>query len=231
MSRIDLDGGRGGMRGVYTADAVRAVRELHADNIELPAAGGPLAEYLEAQVQVLEAAHADRDERVAIQVSNWHPERLGWSAERILDESFDVSDARRTVAREHGFAGWDDVDPGAVFDAAFERAVDGMLAGDLHALVTWLDDSPERVHARSPFGHRATALHYLGSNGVETWRQVVPQNAAALAQYLVRRGADRAATMPVYGAALTAHALATTSAHPFEAGVAELLAHVLDPSS
>jgi hypothetical protein len=219
------------VRGVHISEAVRSVRELQATSMELPSAGGLLIEYLDAQAEVLLAAHRDQDERVAVQVSNWHPEHIGCSAERILEQAFEEVDAHTTIAREHGFAQWSDLDPDARFDGGFERAIDGMLAGDLHALVSWLDDAPEGVGTRSPFGHHATALHYLGANGVETWRQVVPASAAALAQYLVRRGADRSATMSVYGGQLTAYALAMSSAHPFDAGVAGLLAGVLDPTS
>ena len=47
---------------------------------------------------------------------------------------------------------------------------------------TVLASDPSLIHRRSSFGHRSTLLHYVGSNGVETYRQRVPMNLAEIAK-------------------------------------------------
>ncbi len=142
-----------------------------------------------------------------------------------------ADDARWTLAREHGFADWAAVElaGGTLLDARFEEAVDVVLAGDLARLDDLLVTTPSLARARSAYGHRATLLHYLAANGVETWRQVVPSNAATVARCLCAAGADVGATMTVYGGELTTLPLVETSAHPAEAGVTAALVEVLSP--
>jgi hypothetical protein len=62
-------------------------------------------------------------------------------------------------------------------------------------------------------------LHYVGSNGVETYRQKVPLNLAAITRLLVEAGADVNATANMYGGGSTALGLLVTSDHPAKAGV------------
>ena len=105
--------------------------------------------------------------------------------------------------------------------------MDAVVTGDLPALTEILDVRPELVRARSCYGHGATLLHYLGANGVETYRQRTPMNAAAVAGFLIDRGAAVAAEANVYGGGQTTLALLLTSAHPAEAGVTDAVAAVL----
>src|SRR5512134_1794628 len=72
---------------------------------------------------------------------------------------------------------------------------------------TWFWSVPDLVIWRSHYGHRATLLHYLAANGVETYRQRVPRNASSLASLLTQRGADPHATATMYGAAQTTRGL------------------------
>ena len=106
-------------------------------------------------------------------------------------------------------------------DPEFEAALFELLGGRRDALAARLDANPRLVRARSVFGHDATLLHYLASNGVETWRQVVPANAPEMARLLVERGADPRATMRCYGDRFSVQDLLETSAHPRAAGVLE----------
>ena len=70
-------------------------------------------------------------------------------------------------------------------------------------------------------------LHYLAANGVEIHRQVVPGNAAAVAELLLAHGAGVDATATAYGGELTTLDLLLSSAHPAHAGVTAELAAVL----
>ena len=61
--------------------------------------------------------------------------------------------------------------------------------------------------------------NYIGSNGVETYRQRVPLNLAEITRLLIDAGADVNATANMYGGGSTALGLLVTSDHPARAGV------------
>lgn len=152
-----------------------------------------------------------------------------------LAPSYGEADARAIIAREHFFSDWD---AAAAFFAArrrpqspvarFEAAADAIVAGDLETLTRLLRADRELVRARSVRRHRATLLHYVGSNGIEGFRQRTPANIVDIAAALLDAGADVNATAPMYGAGDTTLGLAATSIHPVTAGVLEpLLAFLL----
>ncbi|MGI9598737.1 MAG: hypothetical protein ACR2QK_21410 [Acidimicrobiales bacterium] len=194
-------------------------------------AGFPVIRWLTERASLLLAGWRDRHPAVAPIVSNWHPELVGRS-DQVLARRPTEDDARVTVARELGFNSWTAVETGGgeVMDPEFESTVDAILAGDDERLVLALTRNPALVTRRSAFGHRATLLHYLGSNGVETERQVVPRNGAALIATLLEAGADAEATMQVYGGSFTTLELLETSAHPWQAGVGESMVVALGSS-
>ena len=166
-------------------------------------------------------------------VKSWWPPALGQSMDDILASDFAEDDARLAIAREHGFPDWASVAAlgDARLDPAFEAAVDVLMAGDALGLGNALEEKPTLNSATSAYGHQATLLHYIAANGVESHRQVTPLNAATLAQMLIDAGADRSAHANMYGGGQTPLALAATSAHPAEAGVADALCQVLRPEA
>ena len=95
------------------------------------------------------------------------------------------------------------------------------------ALRGLLSSDPSLVRRRSSFGHRATLLHYVGSNGVETYRQRVPMNLAEIARLLVEAGADVNARAEMYSGS-TVLGLLVTSDHPARAGVTGDVVKVLE---
>jgi len=165
----------------------------------------------------LQAGHA----ALYREISNYHPAWLGKAEEQLREAGLSYEDCRDAIAAEYGFGDWPTLAGLKVltYDPVFEGAVNALLAGDLAGLTERLDRRPELVQQRSSYGHRATLLHYAASNGVELWRQQVPANLPALTRLLLARGADREATMYVYGGAHTARELLATSVHPFRAGV------------
>ena len=151
-----------------------------------------------------------------------------------LAPSYTEGDARAIIARAHFFADWDAF---AAFAAArrdpsspvarFEAAADAIVAGDLATLARLLHGDPELVRARSTRRHRATLLHYVGSNGIEGFRQRTPKNIVEVAAALLDAGADVDATAQMYGSDDTTIGLAATSIHPVTAGVLEPLLALL----
>lgn len=206
---------------VYVCDEVREVQRLHEDVLRDESRQLPVCDQLALQAQRILEAHRSGDSTVVTHITCWHPVWVGHSAEEILRQDFSLDDARQTIAREYGFADWADVEQRGAEppDRDFELAVDAILSGDVETLRGLLKSRPSLVHQRSSFGHRSTLLHYCGSNGVETYRQVVPLNLAEVTQALLDAGADVNATAEMYGGGSTTIALLISSSYPAEAGV------------
>ena len=203
-------------------DAVRDVRALYR-----PA---PISDFestfalLQSHANILYKAYRERNAVVKFQISCWHPKLVGKKLDEIFDCDFSPDDAQLTLAREFGF---EDVESARTnsteLDQEFECCVDLCLAGNVDELKKRLDRKPDLVSQRSSFGHGAQLLHYLGANGVETWRQIVSLNIVQVAQTLLATGADPAATFRVYGGQFDTLAMVQSSAHPKEAGVEDRL--------
>jgi hypothetical protein len=160
---------------------------------------------------------------------NWLPRSAGRGAQELLDTPLSLDDAFEAVSRAHGFTGWraasSSVERGA---PDFEGVVELLLAADLAGLEAALDAAPDLVRRRSHYGHRATLLHYVAANGVETYRQRVPRNAAKITALLLARGADRFAKADMYGDSRTTRSMLLSSSHPAHAGVTADILELLD---
>ncbi len=214
---------------VYVSEQVREVERLHRDLLTDGCRQLSIRNQLDQQAHRIVEGHKAGDRAVVTHITCWHPKLLCRSADDIMNSDFTEDDARQTIAREYGFTDWADVEArgSAPPDPAFELAVDTFLRGDVEQLGMLLSADPPLVRRRSSFGHRATLLHYVGSNGVETYRQQVPMNLAGIARLLVEAGADVNARAWMYGGS-TALGLLVTSDHPVKAGVAAEVAKVLE---
>ena len=213
---------------VFICEEVAAVRRMYGPAADPLDATQPICDLLDSFAARLHAAHRNGDAAAASPIRCWHPDRIGWSADAILRQPFALRDARLTLAREHGFADWARVkaDGTPLLDAKFERAVEALLRGDVETLRRAAVADPTLASRRSRLGHRATLLHYVGSNGVETYRQVVPSNLAAVVETLLAIGCDRDATAAIYGWSRVCELL-LSSEHPREAGVLDAAATAL----
>ncbi|MEM9048095.1 MAG: hypothetical protein AAGC92_05185 [Pseudomonadota bacterium] len=220
-----------GMASVYIATEVADVLALHPYLADRTFRALPVREQVAEQAATLWHAHRAGDPRIGIQIMSWWPRARGVALGAVMAAPFSEADALLTVSREHGFADWAAVAAcGALtLDAPFEAALDAMLAGSLSTLTSLIAEDPVLVSERSVLGHRATLLHYLGANGVETHRQRVPLNAVELARALIVAGASRMAEAIMYGGKQTPYLLANSSAHPRKAGIAAGLARMLAP--
>jgi hypothetical protein len=95
-----------------------------------------------------------------------------------------------------------------------------MLSGNLFVLKELLAETPDVISARSQYGHHATLLHYAGTNGLESYRQVVPLNLAEIVDFLIVSGADLNCKAGIYGGS-TPRELFETSIHSYESHVDE----------
>ncbi len=205
---------------VYIDPKVQKVRDLYADLLTAEFYSMPIRIQLELQAARLTEAHRRGNDAVCFQIGSWHPDLTGEPDERILEYAFSLDDASLTVAREFGYKSARDVE--ALADkgssAAFERAVNTMLAGDLASLKTMIAARPELLYERSQYGHGATLLHYTGTNGVESHRQVVPSNLAEIVEFLIAAGADPSSKAEIYGRTAPRE-LFETSKHSHRSGV------------
>jgi len=215
---------------VYVCEQVREVERLHRDLLTDNMCKLPIREQLDRQAHRILEGHQAGDRAVVTQITCWHPQLACYAADEIMGSHFTLDDARQTIAREYGFTDWSDVETrgGMPPDQDFETAVDALLGGDIEKLGHLLSRDPSLVHRRSCFGHRSTLLHYVGANGVETYRQRVPMNLAEITTLLIEAGADVNATAEMYGGGSTVLGLLVTSDHPAKAGVVDHVRRVLE---
>jgi len=201
---------------------VVTVQQLHHSIIEHRLSYSSVLEELENYSLNLLRHYKVGNPAVAIEISNHHPELIACSPTVILDSEMDLEDFQFTVAKAYGFEDWTAVEPlsSVKHNPHFETAVDILLSGHIHALNDHLTQYPEVVQQRSAYGHRAGLIHYLGSNGVEIWRQIVPSNLEELLRTLVKLGADPDMTANIFGEN-NLLALLTTSDHAWKAKVAK----------
>jgi hypothetical protein len=151
-----------------------------------------------------------------------------------LAPDYSGGDARSVIVRNHHFESWagfaeyiEALRHKSSPVALFEAAVDAIVTGDVATLKRLLRENPELIQARSTRSHHATLLHYVGSNGIEYFRQKTPKNIVRLAETLLEAGAEVDAAADMYGGGSTTLGLVATSIHPFAAGVLEPLITLL----
>ena len=209
-----------GNNNVYVDPEVQKVLNLYADVFAGDFYSLPVRRQLELQAIRLTEAHHNRDDSVCFQIGSWHPELAGKHDDAILNHVFSIDDGRTTLAREYGFKDWNDVDSigHRRSNVKFEKAVNTMLSGNLSLLKRLVGETPHLISARSQYCHNATLLHYAGTNGVESYRQVVPLNLADIVDFLIASGADLTSKAGIYGGS-TPRQLFETSKHPYESDV------------
>ena len=151
-----------------------------------------------------------------------------------LTPDYSKGDARAIIAREQYFDSWDQFADfrTQLYEASspvarFERTADAIVAGDAGTLADLLRQHPDLIRARSARRHHSTLLHYVGANGIESWRQRTPENAVEIARILLDAGADVEAGADNYGTGCTTLGLTATSIHPKNAGVLRPLIDLL----
>lgn len=189
-------------------------------------------EYERAADALHQALHAGKEE------ARW---RYKWQHPRFRDRSIaevkaaniDLDDARQVIACEYSFQHWNDL---IAFAAEmrnageatrFEAAVEAVVAGEEGTVNQMLAGHPELVRARSMRRHHATLLHYLGANGVESFRQKTPANAVTMMRLLLDKGAEVDALADMYGQKCTTMSMLVSSCHPANAGLQTALALTL----
>lgn len=169
------------------------------------------------------------DHRSIAEFNNYNPKYIGKKIEEIIKSNPSKEDFLETAAYNFSFKGYEHlkVEGNLPIDTSFEQAVDLLLSGNKDALIQLIDSDPTLLHRNSRYNHKAGLIHYLGSNGVEFWRQVVPLNIVELLRLLLERGVDPDMPNNIYGSSSTLAGLIQTSAHPHKAGLTPDLINLL----
>ena len=181
---------------IYQSRAVKAQHLLY-DKLLYPSID-EVPEHLTSLSLRLYEALQRKDSQTIHQVKNHHPEFLGAEHTSIMNSTFTLMDAQTIIAKEYGYKNWTEVlKEQQLIDKNFEKAIDYIVTGDLELLKKILTQHSYLKTAVSHFGHRATLLHYTASNGVEIFRQKVPENLSDVIALLLTFGLDKNAEINV----------------------------------
>lgn len=183
-----------------------------------------LSEY-EKQANELFSALIAGDEEAMAFVREHHPVLRQLPMHEFMSASITPAHAQLAMARGYHFENWEQLSAwvGAVNDKtsetyAFENAVEAVISGNLPELTAALKKNPSLIRARSSRVHHAMLIHYVGANGVESYRQHSPANAVDVLQLLLNNGAEVDAMADMYGGSST-FGLVATSIWPAKAKV------------
>lgn len=213
---------------IYISPQVSAVKGMHQNTIDVRSKFPSVKDYLFQMAKNLMTAYRNQNPAAIIELNNYHPDYLGKPESFIRQQELEQADFLFTIAKEYGYTDWEQVvaTGQSPLHLDFEKALDLLLAGNKLELEEFLNEKPQLILATSSFGHQAQLIHYVGSNGIELWRQVVPLNLPAITKMLIEKGADIQAEVNVYGGTNVA-ALVSSSGHPWVAGVAEEVLELL----
>lgn len=216
------------MADIYKQDNIAASQEFYGELIT-NYAQLPVAQHLSSLADKLYEGYQQKNPVVARETNNYHPDWLGKAPEDIFQAGLNLEDLRQTIASQYGFQDWATVEQQRKpYYSPFEQALDALLNGRISELQDLLEENPDLASKRSSYGHQAQLIHYAGNNGVELWRQQVPLNLPEVIRVLLDAGADKLATMPVYGGQFNTLQLFATSAHPHDTPIRDEVIRLLE---
>jgi len=186
---------------IYRAKMVQEIQDFYGELL-FPKEHETIYRHL---LRISECLHEGLQQQVNClytQLNNYNPDFIGIPTSKLKERAFDHADCQYTIAREFGFNSWVDVQglQTVKYNIEFEKCVNYVVHGEIDKVKAILEVNPEIIHQQSQYGHRASLLHYIGSNGVEFWRQQVPLNLSEVGLF-------------------TAYQLYQSSAHPINAGL------------
>lgn len=214
---------------IYISGHVQQIQRLYRPIINDLTSYPTLKKQLKGFLEIAYDSYKSGQNTFALEFSNYHPKWLGKYEEIINYENHSWEDFELVIARAYGFKNWDEVilHGNQSFDAQFEKAIDFVLSGKLEALKKLLSNNPGILQTKSIYGHQASLIHYVGSNGIEIWRQQVPNNLPSILKFLLDSGADPNSINKIYGTGSQLIDLIESSDHPFTAGLSQELIHIL----
>ena len=215
---------------IYFPKNIKELRAFYGDLLFEPERSVSIKNHLQDIAVRLHQGLEQKLDFLFVEVNNYHKGYLGQAIETLKSANDLESMAFTTIANEHGFMSWKEVEElgTSKYNGNFEQVVNSMLEGDYERFKELLKSNPDLIFGKSKYGHEATLLHYMCSNGVEFWRQIVPFNLPKMMKLLLESGGNPIATMNVYNGHFEPIELLTTGAHPYAAGIGKELEEVLN---
>lgn len=213
---------------IYKPPTVADLQEFYGDLLLEMGRFPTIYDHLKALSGRMWEGVQSKKEAVLQEICNYHWSYLGRPTSDLARIGLTEEDCKQAIANEYGFRRWTEVAHMTVpYDLQFETLVNAVVEGSLQKVKKHIANNAELINQKSAYGHKASLLHYTVSNGVELWRQQVPENLPEIARFLVASGANTKARMLVYGGEYTASELLLSSAHPRDAGVLEDLRKIV----
>ena len=213
---------------VYRHPFVQDTLDIHQHIFQNPNAYSTVKELLTLLANNLFDHFKKGDPRAIKILENFRPGFHQKSVSEIPNAGLGLDDCQLAIAIEYGYSDWENAlsESDQSFDKNFEKAIDFLVTGNKSALQNLIQQQPEILQQHSPFWHSAGLIHYIGSNGVEVWRQSVPDNIVEITSMIIELGADPQMPNNIYGGSNLVN-LIETSSHPHEAGVASPLIQLI----
>lgn len=186
-----------------------------------------IEDWLRGHADLLWDSYKSGDQRITVELSNYHPELIGASNEAIMAHQIKYHEIENVILEQYSFMTWMDIKEAGKFDIEFERAVNAVLAGDTLRVAEMINAKPELVNQKSQFGHQANLIQYLGANGIEIWRQMIPAEVVDMLELLIEQGADPDAPNNIYGGS-NLRTLIETSEHTLLSGLSDAMLEKLE---
>ncbi len=214
---------------IYKPEVVKKLQQFYRPLLEIDQYAITVKEHITHFAEKMWAEIGQKPAFLLRQINNHHPDYLGTPIIKLKELNFSFEDCQLTITQSFGFKNWAEVEAldQTVYSLEFEKAVHCLIHGKVIQLESLLENFPGLVQQTSKYGHEATLLHYVASNGVEMWRQQVPSNLPELLSLLLEKGADKNSKMSIYGGHFTTLELLKTSAHPYEAELGNVLEKML----
>lgn len=214
---------------IYISGHVQQIQTLYKPIIENLSSYPTLKKQLKAFLSIAFDSYKAGELTYAIEFSNHHPNWLGKYEEIIAHKNHSWEDFELVIARGYGFKNWDEVTSNGnqSFDIDFENAITFLIHGDINELQSLIDNQPTVLQTKSIYGHRASLIHYIGSNGLEIWRQQVPMNLPSILRMLLNAGSHSDPKNKIYGNGSHLIDLIESSDHPNKTGFTKELVDIL----
>ena len=171
---------------VYKHEVVKELETFYGGLLTDIDAYSSIKEHLGALAGRMWEGVQSKNSAILSEISNYHWAHLGKSPAILKEAQLTEDDCKKAIANEYGFRRWTEVQHmDNPYNQKFEQTINAMLSGDFEAVIKNIAERNNLVNTKSYYGHQATLLHYAASNGVELWRQKVPQNLPDLVRYLI----------------------------------------------
>ena len=95
---------------IYIDPKVGALRKLHGELLSRDYPDSSIRERLASQARVILEGHRAGNNAVAFHLGSWSPDFVGAGSAYIMASSLPLQQAQETIAREHGYESWSEID-------------------------------------------------------------------------------------------------------------------------